>query len=245
MLDQLARDLPPDAVAAIEAFDPERRACGGAARSSPATSRSSAGPVPAGGRGVPRPRGQAARRRRSGGPPEVPPRRTRSCRSSRRAGRAPRRSSPRTSAWSGRATPATASTAAATTCAGCSTTPTATPAGGFFMPRCDRVRVMPFLDGVPCSIHGFVLPDGTAALRPVEIATLRERDRAAGSCTAGCRRCWDPPADDREADARRRPPRRGAPARGVRLPRRVRRRRRAHRRRVPPDRDQHPAVGRR
>ena len=42
-------------------------------------------------------------------------------------------------------------------------------AAAFFRPRCDRVRVMPFLDGVPCSIHGFVLPDGTAALRPVEI----------------------------------------------------------------------------
>src|SRR6478672_9155116 len=47
-------------------------------------------------------------------------------------------------------------------------------ARGFFLPRCDRVRVMPFLDGVPCSIHGFVLPDGTAALRPVEIAILRD-----------------------------------------------------------------------
>ncbi len=46
-------------------------------------------------------------------------------------------------------------------------------ARAFFAPRCDRVRVMPFLDGVPCSIHGFVLPDGTAALRPVEIAMLR------------------------------------------------------------------------
>ena len=42
-------------------------------------------------------------------------------------------------------------------------------ATAFFRPRCDRVRVMPFLEGVPCSIHGFVLPDGTAALRPVEI----------------------------------------------------------------------------
>ena len=36
---------------------------------------------------------------------------------------------------------------------------------GFFAPRCDRVRVMPFLDGVPCSIHGIVLPDGTAQAR--------------------------------------------------------------------------------
>ena len=33
---------------------------------------------------------------------------------------------------------------------------------------------MPFLDGVPCSIHGLVLPDGTAAFRPVEISILRD-----------------------------------------------------------------------
>lgn len=68
---------------------------------------------------------------------------------------------------------------------------------GFFAPRCDRVRVMPFLDGVPCSIHGFVLPDGTAALRPVEIAMLRnsqERTFVYG----GLGTSWDPPDDDRE-----------------------------------------------
>jgi hypothetical protein len=69
--------------------------------------------------------------------------------------------------------PRTASTAGATTCAGCRTRTARTAAYAFFAPRCDRVRVMPFLDGVPCSIHGFVLPDGTAALRPVEIAMLR------------------------------------------------------------------------
>ena len=70
-------------------------------------------------------------------------------------------------------------------------------ARGFFPPRCDRVRVMPFLDGVPCSIHGFVLPDGTAALRPVEIAMLRnaaERRFVYG----GLGTSWDPPAADRE-----------------------------------------------
>jgi hypothetical protein len=73
-------------------------------------------------------------------------------------------------------------------------------ARGFFAPRCDRVRVMPFLDGVPCSIHGFVLPDGTAALRPVEIAMLRnvkERTFVYG----GLGTSWDPPAVDR-ADMR-------------------------------------------
>jgi hypothetical protein len=67
----------------------------------------------------------------------------------------------------------------------------------FFRARCDRVRVLPFLEGVPCSIHGFVLPDGTAALRPVEIVVLR--DPATGRFTySGLGTTWDPPAADRE-----------------------------------------------
>lgn len=67
----------------------------------------------------------------------------------------------------------------------------------FFLPRSRRVRVMPFLDGVPCSIHGFVLADGTATLRPVEIAVLR--DRAARTFVyGGLGSTWDPPAADRE-----------------------------------------------
>lgn len=67
----------------------------------------------------------------------------------------------------------------------------------FYGPRCDRVRVMPFLDGVPCSIHGMVLPDGTAAFRPVELAILRGEGRRfvyGGQATT-----WDPPRSDREA----------------------------------------------
>ena len=73
-----------------------------------------------------------------------------------------------------------------------------TAALAFFAPRCDRVRVLPFLDGVPCSIHGMVLPDGTAAFRPVEIAMLRnveERRFVYG----GLGTSWDPPPADREA----------------------------------------------
>lgn len=70
-------------------------------------------------------------------------------------------------------------------------------ATAFFATRCDRVRVMPFLDGIPCSVHGFVLPDGVAALRPVEMVVLRKpgsaRFRYAGSST-----WWDPPVADRE-----------------------------------------------
>src|SRR5690606_21666006 len=35
------------------------------------------------------------------------------------------------------------------------------------------VRVMPFLEGIPCSVHGIVCGDGTVALRPVEMVALR------------------------------------------------------------------------
>jgi hypothetical protein len=62
-------------------------------------------------------------------------------------------------------------------------------------PVCDHARVMPFLEGIPCSIHGIVLPDGTAVLRPVEMVTLRQERRFV---YAGCATYWDPPADIRE-----------------------------------------------
>lgn len=66
----------------------------------------------------------------------------------------------------------------------------------WFLPRCERVRVMPFLDGVPCSIHGLVLPDGTAVFRPVEISILR--NEAARTFTyGGLSTFWDAPPDDR------------------------------------------------
>jgi hypothetical protein len=69
-------------------------------------------------------------------------------------------------------------------------------ARSFFALHCDRVRVMPFLDGVPCSIHGFVLPDGTAALRPVEIVVLRRYERRE-FVYGGLSSYWDPPEADR------------------------------------------------
>jgi hypothetical protein len=69
-------------------------------------------------------------------------------------------------------------------------------AARFFAARCSRVRVMPFLEGVPCSIHGLVLPDGVAVLRPVEMVVLRDRARGRFSY-AGISTWWDPPAADR------------------------------------------------
>lgn len=62
---------------------------------------------------------------------------------------------------------------------------------------CNRVRVMPFLEGIPCSIHGMVTADGVAALRPVEMITLRDR-RAASLRYFGTATLWDPPAADRD-----------------------------------------------
>lgn len=73
----------------------------------------------------------------------------------------------------------------------------------WFRPACHRVRVMPFVDGLPCSIHGIVLPDGNAVLRPVEMVTLR---RGRDLVYAGCATFWDPPTEvrnDMRAIARR------------------------------------------
>ncbi|MGH9113337.1 MAG: GNAT family N-acetyltransferase, partial [Acidimicrobiales bacterium] len=71
-------------------------------------------------------------------------------------------------------------------------------AHGFFAPRCGRVRVAPFLEGAPCSIHDFATDDGLAVFRPVEGITLRStsppRLQYAGTSTF-----WDPPAADRAA----------------------------------------------
>jgi hypothetical protein len=64
--------------------------------------------------------------------------------------------------------------------------------------HCRSARVTPFLEGVPCSVHGFVTGNGVAALRPVELVTLRSpsrpRLRYMGAATV-----WDPAPEDREA----------------------------------------------
>jgi hypothetical protein len=39
--------------------------------------------------------------------------------------------------------------------------------------RADAVRVMPFLEGIPCSIHGIVTPRDIVTVRPIEILTRR------------------------------------------------------------------------
>lgn len=61
-----------------------------------------------------------------------------------------------------------------------------------------RVRIMPFLTGVPCSIHGIVLEDITVTTRPNEMLVyVDETSRVFHYCRFGNH--WDPPAADREA----------------------------------------------
>jgi hypothetical protein len=77
-------------------------------------------------------------------------------------------------------------------------------AAAFLGARCDRVRVMPFLEGIPCSIHGVVFPEGVATFRPVEMVSLRRPGWSPGGSGsnrlhyAGAATFWDPPAADRE-----------------------------------------------
>ncbi len=65
-----------------------------------------------------------------------------------------------------------------------------------FSSACRRVRVMPFVEGLPCSIHGLVFPDYVAVFRPVELITLRRP--GAGFVYAGTATFWDPPDAARE-----------------------------------------------
>jgi hypothetical protein len=70
--------------------------------------------------------------------------------------------------------------------------------------RCDRVRVVPFLDGIPCSIHGIVTTDGVAVFRPMEMVMFRTP--GATFRYAGVASYWDPPdaaRDEMRAAARR------------------------------------------
>jgi hypothetical protein len=54
------------------------------------------------------------------------------------------------------------------------------------------VRVMPFLDGIPCSIHAFVTGDGVAVLNPVELLIYRRTDSPAFFYAGGAN-FWTPP----------------------------------------------------
>lgn len=66
----------------------------------------------------------------------------------------------------------------------------------YFEEHCDQVRVMPFLEGVPCSIHGIVLDDGTAAFRPVELVIFKHGPTNTFRM-GGMSSWWDPSDADR------------------------------------------------
>lgn len=67
----------------------------------------------------------------------------------------------------------------------------------FMATAADRVRVMPFLEGVPCSIHGFVFATETVVLRPCEMLVFRRPGRT-DLLYGMAATYWDPPAADRE-----------------------------------------------
>ena len=59
------------------------------------------------------------------------------------------------------------------------------------------VRVMPFLDGIPCSIHGFNTQDGTAVFLPVELIIFRHAE-APEFVYARAANFWNPPRTMRD-----------------------------------------------
>ncbi len=60
----------------------------------------------------------------------------------------------------------------------------------------DQVRIAPFLEGVPMSIHGVVFPTSVAVFRPVELITLRYREQSK-FLWGGCSTSYDPRDQDR------------------------------------------------
>jgi hypothetical protein len=69
-------------------------------------------------------------------------------------------------------------------------------AAAFMEEHCRSARVMPFLPGVPCSVHAMVFPDGEYAFRPCEMIVFR----TPGSPMfryAGVTSWWEPDDADR------------------------------------------------
>lgn len=67
----------------------------------------------------------------------------------------------------------------------------------YFQAHSSQIRVMPFLEGIPCSIHGMVFPNYVAAFRPVEMVVLRKSDTNE-FFYAGTASYFDPKPTDRE-----------------------------------------------
>lgn len=62
----------------------------------------------------------------------------------------------------------------------------------WFTDHATTVRVMPFLEGLPCSIHAFITHDGVAVFDPVELYILRTIDPT-GFLYARLGNFWTPP----------------------------------------------------
>lgn len=62
----------------------------------------------------------------------------------------------------------------------------------------DGARVQPFLEGIPCSVHGLVFGDSVVVLRPAEMVVLR-RSQGSGFLYMRAGTSWDPPVVHREA----------------------------------------------
>jgi hypothetical protein len=63
--------------------------------------------------------------------------------------------------------------------------------------RSRRLRVAPFVEGVPCSILGLVARDGVAAFDPLEVVTLHDPDRQ-HLLFCGTSNRWRPPRESAE-----------------------------------------------
>ena len=61
----------------------------------------------------------------------------------------------------------------------------------FFAGPFDHVRIMPFLEGIPCSIHGWVFPDTTVSFRPCEMLVFRQKDTPKFAY-GGASTLWEP-----------------------------------------------------
>jgi hypothetical protein len=67
----------------------------------------------------------------------------------------------------------------------------------WFSIHAETVRIMPFLDGIPCSIHGFVTRDGVAVFRPMEMIILRHAEKHE-FVYAQAANFWDPAENVRD-----------------------------------------------
>lgn len=70
-------------------------------------------------------------------------------------------------------------------------------AAEFFDEHAHEVRVMPFLEGVPCSVHGIVFDEYVAALRPMEMVVFRRPDSSKFKYVRAAS-FWDPTDADRD-----------------------------------------------